>query len=252
MESPTVSIGIIFNAFVSGIVAAAAIALVFFLFKRYQKLNPVMRAYAWFWFFTALVWIPISIRYLFIGFGSISELTRYLDILLQIAVFSGGLPLIYYIGLRVFSDKWLARLLALASIFPVAVAIWLIVQPGGLIAQETTFFSSETILNTGSLTIFNVEGGLLLILLLYDIGVRINQWSKVHVQQTLYEAMYPLAIVIYLGLGSLEQSGLATDWILVVFRILYAATFLFVYLLITQHEAASESYFLEETNVAAA
>ncbi|OGL87145.1 hypothetical protein A3I40_02915 [Candidatus Uhrbacteria bacterium RIFCSPLOWO2_02_FULL_48_12] len=251
MESSTFSIGIIFNAFVSGIVAAAAIALVFFLFKRYRKLHSTMRAYAWFWFFTALVWIPLSIRYLFIGFGSTGQWPHYFDILLQFAVFLGGLPLIYYIGLRVFNDQWLAGAMGLASILPIATALWLILQPGGLIAQEITFFSAETIINTGSLIIFNVEGGLLLALLIYDIIIHLNQWRKSHIRQTFYRALYSLAIVIYLALGILEQSGLVNDWTLVVFRILYAATFLFVYLLITQHEAADETYFQEEANIAA-
>lgn len=250
MESSTFSIGIIFNAFVSSIVAAAAVALVFFLFKRYKTLPTIMRAYAWFWFLTALVWIPLSIRYLFIGFGSTDEWPHYFDIFLQIAVFLGGLPLIYYIGLRVFRDKWLASALGLGSILPIATAIWLIFQPGGLITQEATFFSAETIINTGSLIIFNVEGGLLLLLLGYDIILHIIQWFKNHIQQTFYEAMYPLAIIIYLSLGSLEQSGLVTDWILVVFRILYAATFLFVYLLVVQTESSGERYLLEEQNIA--
>jgi len=250
MEENAFSIGILFNALVSSIVAGSAMALAVFLFKRYGRLNIIMRSYAWFWFFTVLVWITLSVRYALIGFGLASHWINYFDIALQIAVFGGGAPLVFYVGLRVFEDKKAAGILAIASIFSIVAAIWLILQPGGLVVQETTFFTSESIINTGSLIIFNVEGAIILFFLTYDTAMRLRRWHADHNEAKIfYEALYSLAIMIYLFLGIIEQSGLVTDWILVVFRILYAAAFLFVYVVITQYEAAGEIYLTEEKNI---
>ena len=82
-------------------------------------------------------------------------------------------------------------------------------------------------------------------MLAYDIITHLRQWIHNRERSALFESLYSLAIVIYLILGSIEQAGLVTDWMLVVFRIFYAATFLFVYVLVMQEEIANENYWLE-------
>lgn len=252
MISNGVNIGIIFNAIVSSIIAITAIFLTVFLFKRYARLTTTMKAYSWFWFLMISTWTFLSIKYFLIGFGYLGRWIHYVDITLQTSIFLGGLPLIYYISLRAFSDRRLANIISVTTIAPLSVAIWLITQPGGLVLRNLEFFSAKSVLNSGSLVIFNVEVGIILTLLIYDIGSHLRRWLTTHNQNMFYESLYSMAIVVYLVLGSIEQSALITNWTVIIFRILYTATFLFVYLLVTQHEALNEKYLLEEANIAVA
>ncbi|OGL60604.1 hypothetical protein A3H10_00685 [Candidatus Uhrbacteria bacterium RIFCSPLOWO2_12_FULL_46_10] len=207
-----------------------------------------MKSYSWFWFFTAIAWILISIKYSLIGFGYLGSWLHYVDLLLQSAIFSSGLPLIYYVGLKFFDDKRLADILGLATIMPIVVAIWLIIQPGGLVLRDLTFFSAKSFLNSGSLIIFNVEVAIIIAILIYDIATWLYRWRQSRDQNALIESLYSIAIITYLVLGSIEQSGLIKNWTVIIFRIMYAAAFLFVYLLITQREIANENYLIEEGN----
>lgn len=246
MESDIFNIGIIFNAIVSTIVAGTAVSLIIFLYKRYDKLTMMMKSYSWFWFFTAIAWILISIKYLLIGFGYLGPWIHYDDILLQSAIFLSGLPLIYYVGLKFFDDKRLADILGIATIVPIAAAIWLIIQPGGLVLRDLTFFSAKSSLNSGSLTIFNVEVAIIIAILIYDIARWLYHWRQSRDQNALIESLFAVAIMTYLVLGSIEQSELIKNWTVIIFRIMYAAAFLFVYLLITHSEAVNENYLMEE------
>lgn len=243
------NIGIIFNAIVSAIVAAVAIALIVFLYRRLRGLNEKMRVYSLFWFFTAVAWVFISVKYFMIGFGYSGNRIHYADLTLQTAIFLSGLPLMYYTGLKFFSSQRLARILGVATIMPISVSIWLITKPGGLVLRDLTFFSAKSFLNRGSLTIFNVTVGIIIVILLYDSALRFYRWRINRDQNTLIESFYSLAIIVYLILGSIEQSGLINNWTVIVFRIMYAASFLSVYLLVTQHEQINEKYLFEEKEI---
>lgn len=247
MGYSSLNIGIIFNALVSGIIAATAASLSFFLFKRYQRLTSSMQAYNWFWLLMLLAWIFLTVKYSLIGIGYLGKWIHAVDLVLQTALFCGGIPLIYYASIRVFSDHRLAKILGAFTILPIAVAVWLIIQPGGLVLREPQFFSAKSELNSGSLMIFNMEVGIILMLLIYDVFTRLRRWRIKRDQNIFYESLYSSAIIFYLVLGSIEQSALIKNWPVIIFRVLYTAIFLFVYLLVTQHETINEKFLLDES-----
>lgn len=240
------SIGIIFNALASGFVAAIALALVIFLSRRWDRLDPVMKAYTWFWWFTALVWIPSSIRYILAGFGYTGAWIRNLDIIVQTAVFFTGPALFYYIILRVFRSKLLADILAGASFALGLLSMWFLFQPKGVPIRDVTDFSADATINSVSFAIFSIQISVLLFLLLYDIITNLHHWRQYHNQSFLYEALYNVAIVIYVILGSVDESKIITGWPLVAFRLLYSGAFMFAYLIVTQEEEVKQAYFLED------
>ena len=161
MNASSISIGILFNAVVSGIVTSTAFALTIFLTKRWAKLNTSLRAYAWFWALTTLVWLPSSIRYFLIGFGYAGSWAESFDVFMQSAVFFSGPPLIYYAAIRNDWSSRIASYLAGGSAIISVIAIWLIAQPGGITLRVVTPFSAETQINSISLTLFMVEAGII-------------------------------------------------------------------------------------------
>jgi uncharacterized membrane protein YhaH (DUF805 family) len=92
---------------------------------------------------------------------------------------------------------------------------------------------------------------LILFFLLVDIGVTVRRWRHDRYPGASYEVLYSAAIVVYLALGSIDESKVLVDWPLVVFRMLYAGAFLAVYLTMAQEEASRTSYLATEAPAAA-
>lgn len=252
MPGGVVHIGILFNAFVSGVVAATALALAIVLLRQPQRLSPAMRSYAWFWYVTVLVWSQSFLRYFFISLGYTGSLVHYLDVTMQTAVFFGGPPLLAYLGWQTFRRRAAAVLLAVASTLAALVAVSFIVKPDGLSPLVLTSFSAETTLNAASLNIFATEVSLIVILLLYDIARGLRQWRAHRDRTAAYEALCSSGLLVYLLLGSVDQASFITDWLVVIFRMLYAATFLAVFMLVVHYQDRADTYLLEVTPTNAA
>ncbi len=236
------SIGILFNALVCATVAASALALTIFLFRKRASLDSAMHAYAWFWWFTVLVWVCSSIRYLIVSFGYAGTWIQYLDIIIQSTVFFTGPPLLYYAIARVFRNAKLSNIAAVGSVVLGLVAMWFILQPHGMPVLDVTYFSAEATANATSFFIFALEAGSILLLLLVDVTRRFNNWRRERSRASIYQALYSLSVVVYLIIGSIDESKIITDWPIIVFRMLYAGAFLLAYLIITQDEASQEEY----------
>lgn len=245
MQSHIFSIGIIFNGLVCGFVGATAVALVLFLRRRWERLPETMRAYTWFWWFTALVWMLISIRYMFVGNGYVGPEIRYFDSLVQVCIFFTGPTLLYYAVLRVIGRKEIAQIAAILSFIIVMIGIIFILQPNGVPTREVTLFSAESTVNAASFAIFTFQATIILFLLLSDIAITMRAWRKNHSSAELHNALYSAAVVLYLVLGSIDESKIITDWPLVVFRLFYTGAFLFVYLTIIQSDISHENYLVQ-------
>jgi hypothetical protein len=242
------SIGILFNALVSAVVAGVALALVLFLHRRWPRLDPSMRAYTWFWWMTVLVWLPSAIRYLLAGVGYAGPWLHHLDVTVQAAVFFSGPPLFVYLSRRVFKNDRLGDSLASASFLLGLVALWFVLQPGGVPIRDVTFFSADATINVVSFAIFALEIAAVLVLLLYDVGSRVQRWRQERQSFALYDALYSVAIVVYVVLGSVDESKVITSWPLVAFRLLYSSAFLMVYLIMIQEEAFRQRYLVPESS----
>lgn len=243
MTLTVVSIGILFTALVSLTVSATAFALTIFLWRRWERLDSAMRAYTWFWWFTVLVWGGSFFRYLFISLGYFGVGIKLLDSIVQTAVFFTGPSLFYYVSIRVFNSERVAKITSSISVLLGIVAIYYIFQPNGIPIRDVTYFSAEGTINQTSFIIFSIEAASILVLLFYDMVRRLNEWRRGN-RPALYHALYSGSVVLYLVLGSIDESKIITDWPLTVFRMLYAGSFLLVYLIITQDEASQETYLL--------
>lgn len=232
-------------AFVSATVAATVLALTSHLIRHRSWRKPDLEAYNWFLWFTSLVWIFSTTRYVAVGFGYAGRWISYIDILVQAAVFLGGPALFGFLVLRVTNSKTLANTAAAISFAMGIVALGFALGPSGIPLNDVTNFSAEATVNIYSFRIFGVEILLLAALCLYDIIHRLRQRSTTN---SIYDALLAAPLLVYVLIGSVDEAKVITGWPLVVFRLLYVAGFLFLYLIITQEEARDESsLFISQT-----
>lgn len=248
MSLASFSIGIVFMGLVCTFVGGTALGLVLFLRRRWSRLDLTMRSYTWFWWFTSMVWLFSGLRYLLAGFGIAGSEINHLDIVVQAAVFFTGPPLIYYATMKVTHREDFARATSFVSFLLGVVAVWFVLQPHGVPIRDVTFFSAEATVNLRSFGIFSFEATIILFLLLYDIVNHLIAWRREKNREKFYNALFSVSVVIYLLLGTIDESKVITDWPLVVFRLLYSGAFLFVYLIIVQAEAMQEKYLLSATD----
>ena len=233
--------GVFLGSVVAFIDAGTALALVVFLLRRWPRLNATLRAYTIFWGLTMTTWLPLGFRYLFLSLGSTSPWLNTLDLGVQTSVFFSGPLLLYYVLTRIQKSNLLIMAFVVFSFFLATISVWIMSQPGGLIQQPPTYFSVETTPSAIPMYIFNIEAGLIFLLLCYDVYLKFRQYRRRRLG-TPYEIFYSLAIIVYLLLGSIDQAGFVTNWILIALRACYAGVFLFVYITISQHQASVESY----------
>ncbi len=244
MGMSVISIGILFNALVAATVSATALALTYFLWRRRARLDSAMHAYTWFWWFTVLVWAGSAFRYTLISMGYFGMGVKYLDATIQTAVFFTGPSLFYYVSLRVFGSERVAKITSGLSVLLGIVALYFVLRPDGIPIRDVTYFSAEGTINQKSFLIFSLEAGAILVLLIYDMVHRLLEWHHEQRRAALYHALYSGSVVLYIMIGSIDESKVITDWPLIIFRMLYAGAFLLVYLFITLDEASQETYLL--------
>lgn len=238
-------VGIFFDALVSGTVALAAILFVFFLFRRWNDLDDIRRAYGWFWFFTMLTWVTIAVRYFAISFGYVGIGVYIGDIIVEGTIFFTGPPLFYYLSSRVFKKSVVANFFATLSALLAFVSIYFLLSQGGISEVHMTDFSADVSINATSLYIFSSQIILIIGFILYDILGYILKGNKNNTKEVFYQLLYSLPLLIYVVLGAIDQSKIILDWPLVVFRVLYASAFLFAYLVIVEDERQNEQYLTE-------
>ena len=241
-----IHIGILFHAMVTAIIAVIAAAFVIFLIRRWTLLDRARRAYVGFWVVTALVWSAITVRYFMIGAGLWGAEINVIDLFIQIMVFCTGPPLYYYAGLRIFSDKRVAVALVVVSLIFIFVGVLFLFGEHGLVRVAVTNFSTETNLNPVSYGIFIMNALALIALIAYDFILRMRQWVVHRDSALLYDALYSAAILIYVGLGSIDNSKIFLEWGLVILRIFYSAAFLFAYSVVVEHQFSRELFLTED------
>ncbi|MFA5954510.1 MAG: hypothetical protein WC817_03190 [Patescibacteria group bacterium] len=235
-----VSIGLIFHAFVTAVVSVVAFILVYELFSKH--LSHIMSAYGLFWLATGLLWAQNAYRNTLLGVG-VEDFPRFTSaVFSQATVFLSGIPLYYYVGLKVFKNVRIARILAFLSFIVSVIGSWFLAQPNGVIFEPITFFTTEAVANPVSAILFRVSIAVLALLLLYDSVTKYREWKMKKSRASGYELLYNSAILLYIFLGAIDLAKVVSDWQLVVFRILYCAAFLMVYLSIRHQRETSSDY----------
>ncbi|PJE75786.1 hypothetical protein COV04_02480 [Candidatus Uhrbacteria bacterium CG10_big_fil_rev_8_21_14_0_10_48_11] len=237
-----ISIGLIFHAFVTAVISIVAFILVYELFSRH--LNHMMVSYGLFWLFTGLLWAQNAYRNAMIGFG-VEDFPRFASaVMSQTTVFISGIPLYYYIGRKVFKSPLVAKILTTVAVIVGIVGSWFLAQPNGIIFEPITFFTAEAVANPISAVLFRVSIGAIIVALVYSFAVEFKTWrgGGVKAKAAGYEILYDIAIFLYVFFGVIDLAKLVTDWHLVIFRILYCAAFLMVYLSVRHQRESSTDY----------
>lgn len=246
LDPKQIHTGLLFSGVVTAIVASSAIAFSVFLLRRWRRLDPAMRAYALIYVATSLVWFHKTLRYLMLTFSfSNTDLMRLNEVLSESFVYLTGLPLYYYLGIRVFHSRRVSRIATAFMTLIAVVSVAFLLLPNGFSTGEVTYFTADPRLNPYSFTLFGIFAGLSLLFLIYDFSHRIPKQIKTPPPLS-YNSFYSMALIIYVGLGIIDQSKIIIGWPLVVFRMLYAAAFLFAYLVMVQDEAKHEQYLLPQ------
>lgn len=242
MKLEIVYVGILFNAFVSAVVGIIAFAFIVFYFRRWAKLNAEKRAYGLFWLFTAILWITLAVRYLIIAYGFLGISVYISDLIIQSSIFFTAVPLFYYLILRVFRNEFFAVMMSVAGFILGTISIWFLLGQNGFQPLILTTFTADSAINKTSFIIYAIQAVLVFCLLLYDAFYNMVRWWRTRENAMRYESLYSFALIVYVLLGSIDQAKIILDWPLVVFRMLYSATFLFVYLIVIQEEEHKEPY----------
>jgi len=238
---PTVAIGIVFHGFVTAVVAFVAFILVYELLKRK---NDQYRSYSFFWLATGFLWLQNAVRNF--GFGIFAEnFPRYeSSVLSQATVFISGVPLFYYVGIKVFRSRVVARLLAGQATLAGVVGIYFLFQPNGVHFEPISFFTVEAVANVVSSMIFRVEIAIVALVLLGNI---IRHRHNKNADGHNHEIWYDLAILLYVALGGIDLTKIVDDWALVIFRLLYCAAFLLVFLLVQHDQENDDTYMVRSS-----
>lgn len=246
LNTPEFYVGILLTALVNTIIAGVALMFFVFLARRWSGLQDDMRAYGLFYLLTAAAWFWIATRYVMVGVGyegvwilRISQITQ------TLLVFTGP-PILYYVGRRLFEKDVVAKTLALLSFCAASVSVYFLLQPHGIGTPHIEFFSADAPINSISLRIFISEVALIAMMLLCDLVSRLYAWFQSRDKKVLYAALYSFGVLVYVAIGGIDQMKLLTGGFLVVFRTLYAAAFLFTYVVIVKRESLEESYFTIE------
>jgi len=248
MEAETFPLGILINAFVTSVVSITAFAFVIFLTRRWRQLSPAMRGYAWFWFATSLLWACVTIRYLMVISGYNEPSVRFFnEFIVEVAVFSSGIALYFYLGMQLFKTPRRAFVLTGIGVLSAIAGLWQFLLPGGFHPGVVTAFTADPVPSFRFLLIFGSTAGLALILLVRHVYTALRIWRTMPTGTFPYALLYSLSLIIYVTLGIIDQIKIIIDWPLVVFRILYTAVFLFAYLILTTEEEQRQNYLQQKT-----
>ena len=205
--------------------------------------NYGLRAYAFFWMITIFPWVGIAARY-FMFVGGVNNYDLYLlnERLLQLFIFASGIPLFAFLSLLLFKSGRAFLLMLAVSLAGFFTAAWIMWQPDGFAPGPLTDFTVDPTLNFNALLVFGLLAGTAFVLLLFHSVSNIYKRLFDPAAKISYTAWYSLALVVYVGLGSIDKIKAVTGWPIVAFRVLYAAAFLFAYLITVIDEARQDEY----------
>jgi len=218
----------IFTSLVSFLIFGSAFVAGFWIFKAKETGNKLMASYAWFLMLTGGLWFFVGLE-LFAGWLGKENLFKLFFTTNQLFLFLSGIPLAYYLGLKIFKKERFAKFLGVIYSFILFLEIFFLFK-FGIIKGESTYFAEKFAPNKFSFLLFILILTPLFIGSFYNSLSRALKWIRKRKVTNPYEFFYSLVIAVYL-LGSVfDESGLVAGWELVFFRLIFVVTFLMAYL----------------------
>lgn len=232
--------GMVFTSFVSFLVFLSASLAGFSIFKKRPKEDKALFSYSIFLMLTACVWffVGLCLFSFWLGKENLAKLFFTMD---QILVFCSGVPLSYYLSLKIWGKDGFSKIVSiLYSLGAFGGIVLLLIF--GVTTGESTYFASKFQPNTWSFLIFVLLIAPLGILALIDTIGKFIRWARSKETAYLYDFFYTLVIVIYLCLGFFDEQGLIVDWPLVFFRLIFTAVFFLAYLTFSFQSLSREEF----------
>jgi hypothetical protein len=166
-------------------------------------------------------------------------------------VYLCGPALFYFVSVRTLQLKsYFSFIFAVPSLCLTLWSFVLLWGGSGVTTPHITYFSADSVVSKQLFYIFGVQIAILLPLLCYDVFLHYRMWRRDKALIEKYRVFHATALIVYLALGTIDQSKIVVGWPLVVFRMFYSAAFLFVYIVISRYESDKESYFLTRGELA--
>lgn len=193
----------------------------------WHAMSEQLVAFAWFWVLTSLLWGFFALRYFLIALHFRGSTTFTVFLISQTTIFFVGPVLYYFLGLRVAANHKLARVLAIQCLIVASIATILVYLPDGTTVLPQTAFGAEIAISNGALGLFIVEVIGILGALIVDL---IRRWPHRFANKIArYELSYSVALLMYIGLASVDQTSFVTGIGLVGLRLLYMVPFAYAY-----------------------
>ena len=238
-------------------VFAGTAAAVWFLILKHSKGDKESLLFAWFWFFASGVVGFMGLRTLLFGLGFII-----LDLTFALIdqIFLIGLLIVlgHYLFYKVSSKEKLSKqiaffIIAPLSILSIVLMFYYIYQMSGPLSKLSidslrreialnrvvSDWGSEFAPPKDSLLIIGFLGATYLILLLYDLAIRIIAWQRSKSLKQPYRFYATVSLIIFLVALFFDQRGINAGWKLLIFRTSALISALIAYL------AYSSESFLE-------
>jgi hypothetical protein len=220
--------GMIFTSLVSFLIFASAFVTGLWIFKAKETGNKLMASYAWFLMLTGGLWFFVGLE-LFAGWMEKENLFKLFFVTNQLFLFLSGIPLAYYLGLKIFKKERLAKFLGIIYSFSLFLEIFFLFK-FGIIEGESTYFAEKFAPNKFAFVLFILILAPLFIGSFYDFLSRAVKWIVKRKITNPYEFFYSLVVAVYLLGGVFDESGIIAGWELVFFRLIFVVTFLTAYL----------------------
>jgi hypothetical protein len=233
--------GMIFTSIVAFITCLATLATGLFFRRNKKSGDKLLSAYSFFWLNISLVWFFVALRHFF-GWLGFPNLDRLSFIIVMIFIFFSGIPVSYYLGLKIFKKLSVARFFS--GVLSAGVFLGLVtILADGVVEGEVSYFATKFRPAESTFTIFVFFIIPLMMVSFFDSLLRLWRWIKK--REKFHELVYSLALFLYFLLGVFDVRGLIVDWKLVIFRLVFSLISLSVLLAFYFQTSRWEDYIEE-------
>jgi ammonia channel protein AmtB len=134
--------GILFTSLVSFLIFVSAFFAGYSIYRRRKDVSKLLLLYSYFLLITGALWFMVSLRLFFAWLGS-EFLNRIFFIADQVLVFASGIPIAYYLSLKILRKEGWAKIVTFFFGLIFLLATFSLLSEGIVGEEERTFFASK-------------------------------------------------------------------------------------------------------------
>ncbi|MEK7150626.1 MAG: hypothetical protein AAB783_00295 [Patescibacteria group bacterium] len=226
--------GRLLNAIVVLVVTLSAFSLSFSIL-RIKKSAEKIQYFGFFWLATAFLWLSSTFRNTASAFGAL-HIDEFFFYWTQIFLFISGVFLAPYLIEKIFKNQTYSRIALYIYCILAAISIGMVLR-FGISIKSADSYGTEYGIDPYAQKMFLFIIAPLLLLTFFNSLTHIIKYF-LHTER-FYETMAPLSILLYLLVGLLDEVGVTGGWSLIIFRLIFLASFLMAYTAVLQEEEAA-------------